>query len=222
MSSRARRVHPAAGPVTAFPWGGAGAPRAGDAYQDPLPNHDAHLAALEREAFGKGFAQGELAGAEAAAQRGEAMLHHLVRTIDELTTVRGDVLWQTERQMVQLALAIARRVVHREVALDPDLLLDMARTAIDRLGGSGRVTIRLHPDDHAAVSAARASELAGGSIAITADARLSRGACHVESDIGLIDAGLDAQLDEFERALLGLDVAVDGNGLAPAEQPVHV
>jgi flagellar assembly protein FliH len=221
MSSRARRLHPAAGPVTAFPWGG-GAHRAAEAFQEPPPNHDAHLAALEREAFGKGFAQGELAGAEAAAQRGEAMLHHLARTIDELSTVRGDVLRQTERQMVLLALAVARRVVHREVSLDPDLLLDMARIAIDRLGGSGRVTIRLHPDDHAAVSSARTGQLAGGGITITADPRLSRGACHVESDIGLIDASLDAQLDEFERALLGLDVAADGPGLAPAEQPVHV
>ena len=44
------------------------------------------------------------------------------------------MIHQTERQMVQLALAVARRVVHREVSLDPDLLIAMARVALERLG----------------------------------------------------------------------------------------
>ena len=79
---------------------------------------DARLAALERDAFAKGFAQGERAGAEAAAQRGEAMLRRLTETLDELTTLRAQMIHQTEQQMVQLALAVARRVVHREVSLD--------------------------------------------------------------------------------------------------------
>ena len=48
--------------------------------------------------------------------------------------MRAEMIHQTERQMVQLALAIARRVVHREVSLDPDLLLAMARVALERLG----------------------------------------------------------------------------------------
>jgi flagellar assembly protein FliH len=184
---------------------------------------EAQLAALEREAFSKGFAQGERAGSEAAGQRGEAMLHRLTQTLEELTTVRTDMIRQTERQMVQLALAIARRIVQREVTLDPDLLLAMARVALERLGDSAQVTVRLHPDDYAAARADRVSELTGSNVTIVADARLSRGACRVESDMGLLDIGIDAQLQEVGRALLGAETASTAGVAIPVlGQQAHV
>lgn len=215
MSSRARRID-AATAVSSFPWGGHVAEFEHETVPAPVvtavfdadavaAQHEAHLATLERDAFAKGFAQGERAGGEAAAQRGEAMLHRLTETLDELTHVRADMIRQTERQMVHLALAIARRVVQREVSLDPDLLLAMARVALERLGDSARVTVRLHPEDYAAVGAARVADFTTSNVTVVADTRLSRGACRVESDMGLLDAGIDAQLQEVGRALLGAD-----------------
>jgi flagellar assembly protein FliH len=223
MSSRARRVSPGSA-VSAFPWGGQPAEqsRAVDHPVEHHAAHDAHLAALEREAFGKGFAQGERAGAETAGQRGEAMLHRLTQTLDELTTVRADMIRQTEGQMVQLALGIARRIVQREVSLDPDLLLAMARVALERLGDSARVTVKLHPEDYAAAGAARVSEMTSSNVTIVADARLSRGACRVESDMGLLDVGIDAQLQEVGRALLGIEEAQAAPAMAMVGQPLHV
>jgi flagellar assembly protein FliH len=229
MSSRARRLPgtgAAHGAVSAFPWGGPAAPAAPQSIDHAYEHHamqEAHFAALEREAFSKGYAQGEHAGAEAAGERGEAMLHRLTQTLDELTTVRTDMIRQTERQMVQLALAIARRIVQREVSLDPDLLLAMARVALERLGDTARVTVRLHPEDFAAARAERVAELTSSNVTIVADARLSRGGCRVESDMGLLDIGIDAQLQEVGRALLGAEsAAASGAALQALEQPVHV
>ena len=213
MSSRVRRVNSAA-VVTPFHWGGA-APSVSQEtlYDAPADNgamHDAHFAALEREAFAKGFAQGELAGAEAAGQRGEMMLHRLMQTLEELTQVRAQMIHQTERQMVQLALAVARRVVQREVSLDPDLLIAMARVAMERLGETAQVKVRLHPEDYEAAGAARVAQLAGSNVTIVADGHLNRGGCRIESDMGMLDAGVDAQLQEIARALLGEDEGAAG------------
>jgi flagellar assembly protein FliH len=206
MSSRARRISSASG-VTPFQWGDAPLPIAADpSYEmqvDTSAMHEAHFATLEREAFAKGFAQGEMAGAEAAGQRGEMMLHRLMQTLEELTQVRAQMIHQTERQMVQLALAIARRIVHREVTLDPDLLVAMARVAMERLGETAQVKVRLHPDDYEVAGAGRVSQLAGSNVMILADTHLSRGGCRIESDMGILDAGVDAQLAEIARALLG-------------------
>ncbi len=226
MSSKARRIS-ASTPVSAFPWGGEPAPPA-PVVLAPEPVYDNHaareaqLAALERDAFSKGFAQGERAGAEAAGQRGEAMLHRLTQTLDELTTVRAEMIRQTERQMVQLALTIARRIVQREVSLDPDLVIAMAHVALDRLGDSARVTVRLHPKDYEAAGGDRVAQLTSSNVTVTADARLSRGACRVESDMGMLDAGADAQLQEIARALLGADDVAHAQTPAPAERPVNV
>jgi len=226
MSSRARRIDPSA-TVSSFPWGGQPLEPAPDR-SAPAPletytiDHEAHLAALEREAFGKGFAQGERAGAEASGERSEATLRRLTETLDELTTVRAEMIRQTERQMVHLALAIARRIVQREVSLDPDLLLAMARVALERLGETARVTVRLHPEDYAAAGAARVAEMTSSNVTVVADARLSRGACRVESDMGLLDAGIDAQLQEVGRALIGDDAAHASHHPQSNEHPVHV
>jgi flagellar assembly protein FliH len=210
MSSRARRIDPSASAVSSFPWSGEPIePAPSRSAPAPAPvetyavDHEAHLAALEREAFAKGFAQGERAGAEASGERSEATLRRLTETLDELTTVRAEMIRQTERQMVHLALAIARRIVQREVSLDPDLLLAMARVALERLGETARVTVRLHPEDYAAAGATRVSESTGSNVTIVADPRLSRGACRVESDMGLLDVGIDAQLQAVGRALIG-------------------
>jgi flagellar assembly protein FliH len=218
MSSRARRLVDAAH-VEAFKWervgerGSAGAVEpfftagAQAAPSAPAPAADlahqqARLASLEREAFAKGYEQGERAGAEAGAKRADAMLRRLAETIQELAEVRRSMVRQTERQMVELALAIAKRIVRREVTIDSDLTLTMARVALDRLGDSTAVTIRLNPDDFEATCQQREALLAGSHLTVTPDASVSRGGCLVQSDFGYVDASVDAQFQELARALL--------------------
>lgn len=223
MSSRARRVG-AGAEVTRFDWGADdhAAPA-----RPPLVNHAARVAAtaphgeggeavdaaaIERDAFTKGYAQGERAGAEAAAARADAMLKRLAQTIEELQALRGEVIRRTERQVVELAVAIARRVVLREVSLDPELLLALARVALDRLSDTATASIHLHPEDHAAAMAPRSGAARPAGVQIVADASVRRGGCVVRSEFGSIDVAVGAQLDEITRALLG-----DAAGEAPAD-----
>jgi flagellar assembly protein FliH len=209
MSSRARRVSLEAA-VTPFVWDGAKpAPGPGTSQAAPRPggggsaDQQTRLAALEREAFAKGYEQGERSGAEAAAQRGEAILRRLTQTVEELATLRAEMIHQTERQMVQLALAIARRIVHREISLNQDLLIAMARVALDRLGDSAQVTVKLNPEEFDATGAARVGQLGAAHVTVVSDPRVPRGGCRVESSLGTMDAGVDAQLQEIAYALLG-------------------
>ena len=160
------------------------------------------LAALEREAFTKGYAQGERAGLEAGGKRAEAMLRRVAQTLEELGNLRKTLMQQSERQMVQLALTLARRVVQREISLDPELIAAMAHVAIKKLGVSNPSTIRLHPDDYTIV-ARDGDRWSGSNVTVVPDPSIARGGCMVESDFGTIDASLDRQFDEMARALLG-------------------
>ena len=182
-------------------------PQAHDAaavlFEPPPANQQQHLAALERDAFAKGFAQGERAGLEAAAKRGDAMLRRLTQTLDEMTGLRARMIRETEQQMVSLALAVARRVIHREVSLDRDLLIAIARVALDRLGEDAKISVHLNPDDYAATESARTAEWSGTQVSVVADARVPRGGCRIDSDFGALDAGVDAQIQELAHALLG-------------------
>ncbi len=167
------------------------------------PMHAVSLGVVEREAFAKGFAQGERVGIEAASERTDAMLRRLTQTLDELMALRTQMIRQTERQMVQLAIAVARRIVHREVTLDQDLILAMARVALDRLDEAAHVTVRLHPEEFEATATTRASKWTSSHVTVVADPRVGRGGCRVESEFGTIEASVDAQIQEVARALLG-------------------
>ncbi len=183
-------------PPRPLPAAAAASPPPAEGGADPRPS----FAELEREAFTKGYNQGERAGAEAAARRGEAMLRRLAQTVEELAGLRGELIQKTERQVVQLALAIAERILRREVSLDRELLVAMARVALERLGENTAATIRLNPADHALIGhAAHAAE--GSIVQVVADPLVSSGGCLVQSDFGLIDVGIDAQLNELAAAL---------------------
>jgi flagellar assembly protein FliH len=181
----------------------------------PAAVRQGQLATVERDAFAKGYEQGERAGAEAAGKRAEAMLRRLSETLTELNTLRATMIRQTELQIVELALAVARRVVHREVSLDKSLLIAIARVALDRLGESANVTVRLHPEEYDASGAARVSELAGSGVVFVSDPRVPRGGCRVESEMGMVEAGVDAQIQEIARALLG-EAQVDAHAVRRA------
>lgn len=177
---------------------------------------EARLAALEREAFTKGYAQGERAGMEAGGKRAEAMLRRVAHTLDELATLRDTMVRQTEQQLVRLALTLARRVVHREIAQDPEIIAAIAHVALDKLGPSGPATIRLHPEDYAVVVGSRPEAWADTQVSVVPDPNLARGGCLVESEFGQIDASADAQFGELAEALLERHA---GPAASPAEQP---
>jgi flagellar assembly protein FliH len=167
-----------------------------------LAEHQARLAALEREAFTKGYAQGERAGLEAGGKRAEAMLRRVAQTLEELGGLRQTLIHETEREMVQLALTLARRVVHREVSLDPELAAALAHVALERLGTNAPATIRLNPEDYTIV-AQDGARWGAATVTVVPDPSISRGGCLVESEFGSVDATIERQFDELSRALFG-------------------
>jgi flagellar assembly protein FliH len=212
MSYKARRVDDA-NAIQPFSWETTTASpvqasiAAGGSIRPATTSPTEHLdtSAIEREAFTKGYAQGERAGLDAAATRADAMLRRLGQTIEELGELRNEMIHRTERQAVQLVLAIAERIVQREITLDRTLLLGMARVALDRLGEYGSATIRLNPDDYQAMAAKPSID--GAAIEVLADSSVPRGGCHVQSDFGFMDVSPESQFRELARALLSDDTS---------------
>lgn len=225
MSSRARRLE-APSDVRSFDWTAPATdlPRAISPPAEPVSaparegderQQQARLSALEREAFAKGYEQGERAGLQAGGARAEAMLRRLAQTLQDLAELRREMIRQTERQMVQLALAIAKRVVRREIALDRELTRSMARLAMERLGDSTTVTVCLHSEDMAYVASGH-DEWERPHVSVVADPEVSRGGCVVESDFGFVDASVEAQFQEIARALLAEEGQAEGAAVTHA------
>lgn len=206
MSSRGGRIlrHVQAEP---FHWGHDGADpvevfvRQSSPADAPPPPDAPTRAECDRQAFATAYAQGEQAGFEAGRLRADAMLRRLGETLEELAGLRALLLQQAERQVLQVALAIARRILQREIDSDPDLLGAMARVALDRLGDGEAIRIRLNPEDHHVVGHRLIPSRAGTSIGVEADPAVPRGGCLIESPLGIVDASLDAQFRVIQEAL---------------------
>ena len=110
-----------------------------------------------------------------------------------------------ERNAVTLALAIAERLVKREIRRDDEVVLRQIHEAMRRIIGVDRIKIRINPADEEIVRQSRVS-LVGASdsvheLAIEADENIERGGCILESDSGNVDALIATQIEKIEAAL---------------------
>jgi flagellar assembly protein FliH len=162
---------------------------------------EAQAAEIERQALERGLREAE-AAMNAEVNRAVADLRdQLARSLGELAELRKTLAAEAERELVRLALEIARKVVRREVAVDPDIPLTLARVALARVHRAA-AAVRLHPDDFEYVTSRREELRPGGMIEIVADPAVGRGGCVVVSERGDIDARLDEQFANIERGFL--------------------
>ena len=102
---------------------------------------------------------------------------------------------------------MAERIVGRAVALAPQTMAEIVATALAASRPrDAAVTIRLHPDDLAPVTARRdalaARTPAATELALVADERVGRHGCVIETALGRVDARLETQLAVLEQAIL--------------------
>jgi len=155
---------------------------------------------LIEEARREGLKEGREKAEAELAKVGEALAKALVQ-IGEL---RGQVLHEAEADLLKLAVAIARKVVLKELAADPGTLARLVRAAVEVAVDGDEVLVRLNPEDHAvAESCQEFKEMLREcpQVSIKADPDLPQAGCLVETVRGNIDAGLDAQLEEIYRGL---------------------
>jgi flagellar biosynthesis/type III secretory pathway protein FliH len=112
---------------------------------------------------------------------------------------------EAERELMALAVRIAGRILRRDIALAPESVVEIAKAALDDAQGRHDFVLRAHPDDVALLEAESPGLLARLSVSahllIRADDTIERGGCVVESELGVVDARLETQLEAIERAL---------------------
>lgn len=160
---------------------------------------EARAAEIEREAVERGLAEGRERMAQEVARSVEPLRDALVSTLEEVEGLRAEIAARAERELVQLAIEIARKIVHREVSVDHEIALTLARVALARLHSHAIATLHLHPDDYNYVAAQRERLDASGAIELVEDRSVGRGGCLVRTEMGDIDARIEHQFAEIAR-----------------------
>lgn len=207
MSSTSRILLPEElASVTPIWWRDTAAPPASQPPRTPTPIFapnppisEQERERIEREAYQRGFAEGKKLGQEQAAAEAQPALERMSRCLSEISALRPSMRREAEKDLVKLAIAIARRVLHRELTLDPESIEGLIKVALDRLESRELCTVRIHPDQEAAMRSLLERFSNAHKIEIIADKSLRLGDVLLETEHGSIDASVDAQLSEIER-----------------------
>jgi flagellar assembly protein FliH len=159
----------------------------------------------EEQARTLGIREGE-AQSRARFERELAAEHEgIAKALEDFAREREAYFCRVEAEVVKLAVGIARKILHREVQIDPLLLAGVVRVALEKMAAGTSARLRVHPDhvyawhdffakqqDHHPVP-----ELLG-------DATLGMGHCVLETALGTTELALEAQLAEIERGFFDL------------------
>lgn len=177
--------------------------------------HSAAHDAGHRKGLEKGLSEGRAKGREeafaAARKEFETQQQALIASCQKIiTAINADrEAWKmaAHRDLIELAMAIARRVVHHAGEEHRDVVLANLDQAVKLAGARTDVTLAVNPADADAARAFAKSLIdmreQWPHIRIVEEAEIAPGGCRVQWGSGSIDATLETQLDRIEAALRG-------------------
>src|SRR4030081_3110788 len=159
---------------------------------------------IAQDARKRGHQAGFESGRDAADREMNDMLVTMRGLLEMARAERHKLMEEAEPELVRLALGIAERVLHQQVALDRGVVVEMAKTAISRLIERDSVTVRVNPADLERMREHRDELIAIGDVKnlrVVEDKRVDRGGVIVDTDAGTIDARIGTQLEEARKIL---------------------
>ena len=149
-----------------------------------------------------------------------AALAEKISGIQQDMEVRLDQSWTAmETEVLKLSVTIAKQIVRKQISENQGFVLDTIKIGLRQLKERQELKIRVSPDDYECVRSHKediASSVDGvRSLEIIDDRRIDSGGCLIETTNGDLDARMETQFNEVERALL--DAAHDGRNDITAE-----
>jgi flagellar assembly protein FliH len=154
-----------------------------------------------KEAHAAGLREAESAAKTRAAAEVQGVIEKLGQSIAELSQMRVRLRKQAEADTIKLSLAIAKRVLRREVAVDPDAMRGLLIAALEKLQTQEIHRVRASTGQAAAIAATLRQAVAHAKIEVMPDGTLAPGGVVFETNQGNLDASVDSQLQEIERGL---------------------
>jgi len=151
-----------------------------------------------KESYQRGFSEGRTVGHDQAAAELQPVMDRLTRSLTDLASIRSRVRKTAESDLLKLAIAVARRVLHRELTLDPGSIEGLIRVALEKLESRELCRVRVHPDQEPVIRTLLA-RFSAAPVELIPDPALQCGDVLFETAHGTLDGSIEAQLQEIER-----------------------
>jgi flagellar assembly protein FliH len=162
--------------------------------------------AAEREASKQGRVEGREEGYKEGVAEAERLVGRLHIILDRAMDKRAEILAETETQVVELVLLVAKKVVKVISENQKSVVVQNIQQALRKLKTKSDVIVRVNLAD-LQLSTEHVKDFVqmtenAKRIQIVEDSTVDRGGCVIETDFGEIDARISSQLSELEEKIL--------------------
>lgn len=183
--------------------------RLGSKVEEPSEPPAPSTEEIRAQAYAEGLEAGraELPWREVEELRG--LIDSLEKAMVSTARLRREYLRDQRAAVVELALAMAERLVRRAIATDPAPLVDILGRALDTLPDEEKLRVALSSDDLASLQAGFSEEIAGfgrgGGVVLEGDSELARGDVVVQGERGSVDARVATLIERLRESLRELE-----------------
>jgi flagellar assembly protein FliH len=128
----------------------------------------------------------------------------ILKAVERFQDEQKNYFSSVESDVIQLALAIAAKILHREAQVDPMLVAALVRVAVEKMHDVSSVTVRVAPEKVEKWREYMLKIQNGSAIAVVGDAQLELEDCVLETSLGSANFSIDAQLKEVEQGFFDL------------------
>lgn len=179
----------------------AGSPVPGEG----IPGSIEMLAQREAAAREAGRQEGEAQGRATAEQHQAQLRESVSAALAGFARDRAHYYEQVETEVVQLALSIARKILHREAQVDPLLLAGMVRVTLEKIESATKVVVRVHSQQVSECRSYFAHHMEANQLPdVVEDPALPPDHCVLQTALGTTEVGVEVQFKEIEQGLLDL------------------
>lgn len=164
------------------------------------------IESTRNESYETGYREGMERAEQEIKEAYERTIAEAEAVLRQAYQAKEQLIQEAEPFVVSLSCAVAEKIIQKQLSVEPEIVLELARKTLSRKRESGTITLCVSPEQFAYVHAAREElSLAVDSQAelqIIPDSSVNDGGCVVRSALGSIDARIDTQLTEIKKALM--------------------
>lgn len=148
-------------------------------------------------------------GKDEGYKKGEEEVNRLIERVHAIINAAIDnkknIIENTEEQLVDLVLLIARKVVKVISEMEKDVVIENVREALKKLGKETEIVIKVNTKDLDLTTKNKRNFISMVEslerVRVEEDDRITRGGCIIETSLGDIDARVQTQLQAIEEKI---------------------
>ncbi|MFQ5455224.1 MAG: FliH/SctL family protein [Nitrospirota bacterium] len=163
------------------------------------------ITVIKREAFQEGFQQGFKEGKEEGYRESDNRIKPVMSIIKDMDNFKEHILKESEHDIVQLSISIAKKIICQEIKLNKEIILNIVSSAIKKIVDRDQIWIKVNPNDAETLNhnLSKLTMYTGDikNITIKGDESISVGGCIIETSHGDVNAAIESQLYEIKEEL---------------------